>query len=129
MIPHLYTNDLVSTIQYYTNVLRFDLVLRPGELNENSCMLTLGHASIIFEERPSKLDHGRWGKFVFFVDDVSAIFMKVCDFADVRSNLEVTKQGTIEFSVKDCNGVELTFSQVKTFEQANLAGGTLRHEN
>ena len=123
MIPHFYTNNLQSTISYYTNILCFDLALPPGELDENSCMLSLGNSSIIFEERKAEVDHSGWGKINLFVENLAKIFANVSDFADVRSNPASTDAGTTEFSVRDCNGIELVFSQVQAVEVDQAVSG------
>lgn len=124
MIPHLYTADLQSTISYYTNVLAFELVLPPGELDEKQCMVRLGDASIIFEEIDNYEPMCGWGRLHLFVDDILPVFHTVSDFADVVENPHATEQGTYEFVIRDRNGIELVFSQIQPIDvsQLSLAG-------
>lgn len=120
IIPHFYSTNLHRTIAYYTNVLYFDLVLDQGELSDQSCMMQFGDSCLIFEEVTdatnfSSLDTSASsfrGKLNIFVDDIQSVFDRICDFADVRRELTETENSTREFSVRDCNGIELVFAEV-----------------
>jgi len=121
IIPHFYTSNLHRTIAYYTNVLWFDIVLDVGEISDDSCMLRFGDSNIVFEESPFAIsDVSRsqaWGKLNIFVDGIDQIFQRVSDFADVRQELVETTNETSEFSVRDCNGIELVFTEVNETQQ------------
>ncbi len=116
IIPHFYTANLHRTIAYYTQVLCFDIVLDQGELSEESCMLQFGESNLIFEEvadvDPHKAATCFYGKLIVFVNDIESVFSRICDFADVRRELDETENGTREFSISDCNGIELVFAEV-----------------
>lgn len=120
MTPQFFTNSLQTTIDYYTRVLCFELVLEPGELSDHSCLLQLGDATIIFEEVCRPVDHSHWGRIHLFVDNLDEIFKNLGDFADVQTNPELTDAGTREFSIRDCNGMELVFAEVQPVPMASM---------
>ncbi len=80
-------------------------------------MLQHGDDAIIFEESSAPLNHTSWGKLNLFTDRLEQIFKNVAVFADVKTNPTNTEAGTREFSVTDCNGIELVFSQVLPVDQ------------
>ena len=131
IIPHFFTANLHRTIAYYTNVLCFDLVLDQGELSDESCMLQFGDSNLIFEEvgdlNVAKVSF--FGKLNIFVDEIQSVFNRICDFADVRNELSESENGTREFSVCDCNGIELVFAEVIPFAECNNAGSAHKHSS
>lgn len=133
IIPHFFTANLHRTIDYYTQVLRFDLVLDQGELPGVSCMLQFGDSSLVFEEftdgAANAPSTGFCGKLCVFVNDIRSVFKQICDFADVRRELADTENGTREFSVSDCNGIELVFAEVIPVIDGSKSRSTQKHSS
>ncbi|MDB4640946.1 hypothetical protein OAF56_04855 [Pirellulaceae bacterium] len=95
-------------------MLHFDLVLDQGELLGKSCMLQFGDSNLVFEES-TVVDLNDpatcfYGKLRFFVNGIQSVFNQICDFSDMLR--DSTENGTCEFSILDCNGIQLVFTEV-----------------
>lgn len=82
-------------------------------------MMQFGDSCLIFEEVTDAANFSASsfrGKLNIFVDNIQSVFDRICDFADVRRELTETENATREFSVRDCNGIELVFAEVITVD-------------
>jgi catechol 2,3-dioxygenase-like lactoylglutathione lyase family enzyme len=125
MVPDLAVMDFPASLNFYTNVLGFSVMIRRTELN--FAYVCLGEAQLMLEQ----YHLGRWntaeftrplGRGVNFqieVDDIKQIFDRVSEhgvtmYRDLCDNLYSTGETTAcqrEFLVQDPDGYLLRFSQ------------------
>jgi uncharacterized glyoxalase superfamily protein PhnB len=108
----LWTEDLIGTVEFYTNVLDFDA----GEVSEDWGWASLSKDGVaLMLARPNEHEKydkiGFTGSFYFNTDDVDALWEALKDKARVCYGLENFFYGMREFAIYDNNGYLLQFGQ------------------
>ena len=122
LTPNLMVNDVEETIEYYTDVLGFTLLMTVPETGKlDWAMVKRNDVVIMFQTKksltsglPRMASEKPGGGLTFYikVDRISEIHEELYNNeAEIISDLESTFYNTIEFSVVDVNGYILTFSE------------------
>ena len=122
LTPNLMVNDVEETIEYYTDVLGFTLLMTVPETGKlDWAMVKRNDVVIMFQTKksltsglPRMASEKPGGGLTFYikVDRISEIHEELFNNeVEIISELESTFYNTIEFSVVDVNGYVLTFSE------------------
>jgi uncharacterized glyoxalase superfamily protein PhnB len=122
LTPNLMVNDVEETIEYYTDVLGFTLLMTVPEtgkldwamVKRNEVVMMFQSSKSLKEGVPRLAGEKPGGGLTFYikVDRVTEIHEELFNNgAEIISELESTFYDTIEFSVADLNGYILTFSE------------------
>ena len=122
LTPNLMVNDVEETIEYYTDVLGFTLLMTVPEtgkldwamVKRNDVVMMFQSSKSLKEGVPRLAGEKPGGGLTFYikVDRVTEIHEELFNNeAEIISELESTFYNTIEFSVADLNGYILTFSE------------------
>jgi uncharacterized glyoxalase superfamily protein PhnB len=122
LTPNLMVNDVEETIEYYTDVLGFTLLMTVPEtgkldwamVKRNDVVMMFQSSKSLKEGVPRLQGEKPGGGLTFYikVDRVTEIHEELFNNeAEIISELESTFYNTIEFSVADLNGYILTFSE------------------
>ena len=101
--PVLWTEDLPSTVDFYTGVLGFEC----SDRNDDSVSLMIANPN---EHTPYE-KIGFTGSLYFTTDNVDVLWEKLKDKAKVCYGIEDFFYGMREFAVYDNNGYLLQFGQ------------------
>ena len=114
----LKSSDLKATIDFYVKTLGFTLHAMWPHENPTSCLLDNGKVHLMFSSEAAWDAPGAaptlTGQIYFEVADATAIYRKVLNKVEVLWGPEVYSYGRREFSIKDCNGYRLVFSEETT---------------
>ena len=124
LTPNLMVNDVEETIEYYTDVLGFTLLMTVPEtgkldwamVKRNDVVLMFQTTKSLKEGVPRLAGEKPGGGLTFYikVDRISEMHEELFNNeAEIISDLESTFYNTIEFSIADINGYVLTFSEDK----------------
>lgn len=124
LTPNLMVNDVEETIEYYTDVLGFTLLMTVPEKGKLDWAMVKRNDVVMMFQSTKSLQKGvprlqgekPGGGLTFYikVDRVTEIHEELFNNeAEIISELESTFYNTIEFSVADINGYILTFSEDK----------------
>lgn len=121
LTPNVMVEDVNATIEFYTTVLGFALVVSVPETGKfNWALLKSGEAEIMLQTRASlgeelplfaELPIGGALTFYIHTDNVQALREKVQGKAKIVQDLHTTFYGATEFALQDCNGYILAFAQ------------------
>ena len=122
LTPNLMVNDVEETIEYYTDVLGFTLLMTVPEtgkldwamVKRNDVLMMFQSAKSLKEGVPRLAGEKPGGGLTFYikVDRITEIHEELFNNeAEIISELESTFYDTIEFSVADLNGYILTFTE------------------
>lgn len=121
LMPNLMVNDVGKTIDFYKNVLGFNVLQTVPEndnyvfaiVNANNVLISFQEEKSIKGEYPQLNSFSRGGGLTLYihVSDVNGLFEKIKDRATIAKKLHKTFYGSIDFAIEDCNGYILTFSQ------------------
>ncbi|PCJ28299.1 MAG: hypothetical protein COA97_01315 [Flavobacteriales bacterium] len=122
LTPNLMVNDVEETIEYYTDVLGFTLLMTVPEtgkldwamVKRNEVVMMFQSAKSLKEGLPRLAGEKPGGGLTFYikVDRVTEIHEELFDNeVEIISDLDSTFYNTIEFSIVDINGYILTFSE------------------
>ena len=122
LTPNLMVNDVEETIEYYTDVLGFTLLMTVPETGKLDWAMVKRNEVVIMFQSSKSLKEGvprlagekPGGGLTFYikVDRVTEIHEELFNNeAEIISDLDSTFYDTIEFSVVDLNGYILTFSE------------------
>ena len=121
LMPNLMVKDVNRTIDFYKNVLEFNLLTTvPESGNYVFAIVNSGTVLISFQEEKSiKEEYSQLNKFAegggltlyIHVTDVNTLYEKVKSKATIAKEMHKTFYGSMEFAIEDCNGYILTFSQ------------------
>jgi uncharacterized glyoxalase superfamily protein PhnB len=122
LTPNLMVKDVEETIEYYTDVLGFTLLMTVPETGKLDWAMVKRNDVVIMFQTKKRLSSGLprmasekpGGGLTFYikVDRISEIHEELYNNeAEIISDLESTFYNTIEFSVVDVNGYVLTFSE------------------
>jgi len=121
LMPNLMVKDVCKTIDFYKNVLGFD-VLQTVPKNEPFVFAIANANNVIIsfqEEKNMKEEYAQAKKFTqgggftlyIHVTDVNELFERVKGKATIAKEMHKTFYGSTDFAIEDCNGYILTFSQ------------------
>ena len=121
LMPNLIVKDIGKTIGFYKDVLGFDVLQTVPEnapfvfaiVNANNVIISFQEEKSIKEEYPQLNACPQGGCLTLYihVTDVEKYFEKVNGKAKIAKEMHDTPHGSKDFSVEDCNGYILTFSQ------------------
>jgi len=122
LTPNLMVNDVEETIEYYTDILGFTLLMTVPEtgkldwamVKRNDVVIMFQSSKSLKEGVPRLAGQKPGGGLTFYikVDRITEIHEELYNNeVEIISDLESTFYNTIEFSVVDINGYVLTFSE------------------
>ena len=119
LVPLLRVRDLDETIEFYSNVLGFELCWREGDTASLRC----GAVGLMVSTGSNLGDEPRLsGTLYFYPDDVEEMWGRLRSRVPVEWPLERMSYGTREFGIRDCNGYILAFAEVDETAGENDAG-------
>jgi len=122
LTPNLMVNDVEETVEYYTDILGFTLLMTVPEtgkldwamVKRNDVVIMFQTKKSLSSELPRMAGEKPGGGLTFYikVDRITEIHEELHNNdVEIISDLESTFYNTIEFSVVDVNGYVLTFSE------------------
>jgi len=121
LMPNLMVKDVEKTIDFYTNVLSFNVLATVPEkspfvfamVNANGIIISFQEEKSIKEEYPQLEKYPQGGCLTLYihVTDVNGLYEKVKGKAKIAKEMHKTLYETTEFAIEDCNGYILTFAQ------------------
>lgn len=121
LTPNLLVNDVNKTIEFYKNVLGFELVVTAPESGQfDWAMMKCGGVELMFQSKASAVkdlpEFGNQpigGSLLLYIDvaDVVSLCDKVKAKAKIKKDLHETFYGTKEFAMYDEDGYLLVFAQ------------------
>ena len=121
LTPNLMVEDVNQTIQFYRDVLAFEVLATVPEKGTFAwAMLKRDNVEIMFQQRVSLTEeiptfHGRaiGGSLTLYidVDDVQSLYETAHNKATIVQEMHTTFYGAQEFGIEDCNGYVLVFAQ------------------
>lgn len=124
LTPNLMVNDVEETIEFYTDVLGFTLLMTVPEtgkldwamVKRNDVVIMFQSKKSLTSELPRLKGEKPGGGLTFYikVDRITELHEELYhNEVEIISDLESTFYDTIEFSIVDLNGYVLTFSEEK----------------
>lgn len=112
LTPMMWTAELEATIEFYTNILGFNL----EELNQGRglCNLTKDKVSIMFAipNQQTPFDGPKFtGSLYINIEEVDTLWAKLQDKATILYPIEDFEYGMREFAILDNNGYVLQFGK------------------
>lgn len=119
LAPMLSTGNVQATIDFYTNILGFELhnFLRDEEGILCWASLHSGEVNIMFRLPIEHMDEqtpALTGSLYLRTDNVTQLWERLKDSTDVVYPLEDFDYNMREFAIRDCNGYVLNFGQPLT---------------
>lgn len=122
LTPNLMVNDVEQTIEYYTDILGFTVLMTVPEtgkldwamVKRNDVVIMFQTKKSLSSELPRLAGEKPGGGLTFYikVDRITELHEELFNNeVEIISELESTFYNTIEFSVVDLNGYVLTFSE------------------
>ncbi|HMK61374.1 MAG TPA: VOC family protein [Dissulfurispiraceae bacterium] len=115
--PTLTVEDIKATIAFYQDLLGFELVLAVPSLNQiDWALMKCGEVEIMFQTKvghAAKMNQGLTGIMTFHLEGegVKELYDSVKNRVKIMRHLYPTFYGMNEFSMMDCNGIILVFSE------------------
>ncbi len=127
LTPELLVENLITTLNWYQNVLEFDVVtVAPDHANPSFARIKNGKVELMLyarrdfsQEVPAFKNIQMGGSIVLYleVEDSGIIWEKVKDKVVTIQSIYTTAYGTTQFTIQDCNGYHLMFSSKGINEQ------------
>lgn len=122
LTPNLMVNDVEETLEYYTDILGFTVLMTVPEkgkldwamVKRNDVVMMFQSKKSLSSELPRLAGEKPGGGLTFYikVDRITELHEQLFhNEVEIISDLESTFYNTIEFSVVDINGYVLTFSE------------------
>jgi uncharacterized glyoxalase superfamily protein PhnB len=121
LTPNLMVKDVNKTVEYYKEILGFNVIQTVPEtgsyvfaiMNSGKILFMFQEEESLKEEYPqlNKFPQGGGLTFYIHVTDVQALYDKIKDKVTMAKEMHKTFYGSTDFSIEDCNGYILTFSQ------------------
>lgn len=121
LTPNLFVNDVNKTIEFYKNVLGFELVLNVPEAGQfDWAMMKCGSVELMFQSKASAVKdlpefdkQPIGGSLLLYIDvaDVVSLCNKVKEKTKIKKDIHDTFYGTKEFAMYDGDGYLLVFAQ------------------
>ncbi|MEO1403621.1 MAG: VOC family protein [Cyanobacteria bacterium J06635_1] len=112
--PMLEVSDLQETIDYYENILGFELQgTWPDQGPAQWAALKAGQVTLMFvtQARSATRPPTLTGQLYCYPPDVDALWDELKDKVDIAWPLDNMSYGMREFAIRDCNGYVITFGQ------------------
>lgn len=115
--PAITVEDIKTAIKFYADLLGFKLILAiPSMEHVDWALMQCGEVEIMFHakvERSAKHRCEEAGPLTFHLEaeGVRALYDSIKTSVKIVRHLYPTFYGTTEFSIMDCNGVMLVFSE------------------
>ncbi len=124
LTPNLMVNDVEETIEYYTDILGFTVLMTVPEtgkldwamVKRNDILFMFQTKKSLSSELPRLAGEKPGGGLTFYikVDRITELHEELFNNeVEIIADLESTFYNTIEFSIVDVNGYVLTFSEEK----------------
>lgn len=124
LTPNLMVEDVTKTIEFYTDVLDFEVIqtvpeegdLDWGFVRKDEVFLMFQKESSIKDEYPELKDQEKGGALTLYikVDDLEHLFHSIKDEVNLIKEKHETFYGANEFAIQDPNGFIITFSDILT---------------
>lgn len=121
LTPNMMVENVAETVDFYRDVLGFDLIMAVPEGNPvDWALMQRDEVEVMFQARASLTDElplfaGRpiGGALTFYIDmqGVEALYEQIRAQVRVVQDLQTTFYGKREFAIQDCNGFILTFAE------------------
>lgn len=121
LTPNIMVEDVNRTIQFYKEVLGFELITTvPEEGQFGWAMMKRGGVELMFqsrasltEELPAFADRAIGGSLTFYieVDGLQDLYAGIKERVTIVQDMHTTFYGMREFAIQDCNGFVLSFSE------------------
>ena len=121
LTPNLMVEDVGTTVNFYKDHLGFELIMSvPMNKGFQWCMMRSGEVEIMFQSRESMTkEHGVFEgteisasqTLYISIEGVEELFSRVEEKVQVLKPLHTTFYGMTEFTMLDCNGYVLVFSE------------------
>lgn len=122
LTPNLMVNDVEETIEYYTDILGFTVLMTVPEtgkldwamVKRNDVLFMFQTIKSLSSELPQLAGKKPGGGLTFYikVDRITELHEELFNNeVEIISDLDSTFYNTIEFSIIDINGYVLTFSE------------------
>jgi uncharacterized glyoxalase superfamily protein PhnB len=122
LTPNLMVNDVEETLEYYTDILGFTVLMTVPEkgtldwamVKRNDVVIMFQTKKSLTSELPRLQSEKPGGGLTFYikVDRITELHEELYNNeVEIISDLESTFYNTIEFSIADLNGYVLTFSE------------------
>lgn len=119
--PNLVVEDVNSTVDFYRDILRFELDMAiPAQGNFHWVLMKRDQVEIMFQLResasraiPFLKNKEAGGSLTLYIemDNVVELYDTLKDKVTVLEDLHTQPYGMREFSIQDCNGFILTFAE------------------
>lgn len=123
LTPNLMVSDIDKTIEFYTDVLNFNVLQTvPNEGKNVFAILQAGNIMLMFQEEenlkkeyPELTESSDKAGLTLYihVTDIHKLHNTIRDKVKIVKDLYTTFYGSTDFAIEDCNGYILTFSQAK----------------
>lgn len=121
LTPNLMVENVNATIEYYRDVLEFELVMSVPEEGEfDWAMMSCGGVELMFQSRGSlgseyppfaELEIGGSLGFYIEVAGIDELYSGLAERAEIVAEPHMAFYGMREFTIRDCNGYVLTFAE------------------
>ena len=121
LVPNLMVEDVNYTIEYYQDVLDFELDQTVPETGQFIwASMKCGNVEIMFQSRenlteevPVLKDKEIGGSLTFYIrmENIEELYARTRDKVTIVQDLHTTFYGMREFSIQDCNGYILAFAE------------------
>lgn len=118
--PELLVEDMSMTLDFYINILGFELELSFPEVNpsfarikRDNIKIMLNHRSSFEKEIPDyeKLKMGGTTQIFIKINGIKDFYEKIKNKIKIVQPLHETNYGSTEFIIVDCNGYFIDFSE------------------
>lgn len=120
LIPSFPVADINRSVEFYQEVLGFELVRITGKDDVTRAFLRAGQLRIVFRSvaGESVVDYRKptlEDRIILHIpiDDVRRLYDRIRGQVPLISDLEPRLFGAYEFTIEDVNGILLTFSELK----------------
>ena len=121
LTPNLMVEDVNQTVDFYKNVLGFDVLATVPETGHfNWAMLKQGGVEMQFqarasltEEIPSFKDKAIGGALTLYigVEGIKELYERLKDKVTIVQDMHTTFYGTQEFAIQDCNDFVISYAE------------------
>ena len=121
LTPNLMVEDVNQTVDFYKNVLGFDVLATVPEMGQfNWAMLKQGGVEMQFqlrasltEEIPSFKDKAIGGALTLYigVEGIKELYERLKDKVTIVQDMHTTFYGTQEFAIQDCNDFVISYAE------------------
>lgn len=119
IVPSLPVEDVTRTVEFYRQVLGFELIGISGKGFMTRARIRMGNVELMFRSRTGEHAGATFGAYDpedrmilhFYVSDVFALYNRIKKEVRIVRDIERTLFGHGEFAIEDPDGVILSFSQ------------------